>query len=120
MSEDIPYWGVQINRAQWISGQPGSISLACRGERRFETVQGTGIRRGPDRRQACRNHQPLPGRGGHAGTDPQRGALHHKPGGYASLSMRKLARRLGVTAKTIYNYYANMDEITSWRSSTHS
>ncbi len=31
--------------------------------------------------------------------------------GYASLSMRKLARRLGVTAKTIYNYYANKDEI---------
>jgi AcrR family transcriptional regulator len=31
--------------------------------------------------------------------------------GYASLSMRKLARRLGVTAKTIYNYYSNKDEL---------
>ncbi|HPI93285.1 MAG TPA: TetR/AcrR family transcriptional regulator [Deltaproteobacteria bacterium] len=31
--------------------------------------------------------------------------------GYANLSMRKLARRLGVTAKTIYNYYSNKDEL---------
>jgi AcrR family transcriptional regulator len=31
--------------------------------------------------------------------------------GYASLSMRKLARRLGFTAKTIYNYYSNKDEL---------
>lgn len=31
--------------------------------------------------------------------------------GYASLSMRKLAKRLGVTAKTIYNYYSNKDEL---------
>jgi AcrR family transcriptional regulator len=31
--------------------------------------------------------------------------------GYASLSMRKLALRLGVTAKTIYNYYSNKDEL---------
>lgn len=31
--------------------------------------------------------------------------------GYASLSMRKLAQRLGVTAKTIYNYYSNKDEL---------
>jgi AcrR family transcriptional regulator len=31
--------------------------------------------------------------------------------GYASLSMRKLAHRLGVTAKTIYNYYSNKDEL---------
>ncbi|HOW99439.1 MAG TPA: TetR/AcrR family transcriptional regulator [Deltaproteobacteria bacterium] len=31
--------------------------------------------------------------------------------GYARLSMRKLARRLGFTAKTIYNYYSNKDEL---------
>ncbi len=31
--------------------------------------------------------------------------------GYANLSMRKLARRLGFTAKTIYNYYSNKDEL---------
>ncbi|MEN6448141.1 MAG: TetR/AcrR family transcriptional regulator [Syntrophaceae bacterium] len=31
--------------------------------------------------------------------------------GYANLSMRKLALRLGVTAKTIYNYYSNKDEL---------
>jgi AcrR family transcriptional regulator len=31
--------------------------------------------------------------------------------GYSSLSMRKLARRLGFTAKTIYNYYSNKDEL---------
>lgn len=31
--------------------------------------------------------------------------------GYGSLSMRKLARRLGFTAKTIYNYYSNKDEL---------
>jgi AcrR family transcriptional regulator len=31
--------------------------------------------------------------------------------GYANLSMRKLALRLGFTAKTIYNYYSNKDEI---------
>jgi AcrR family transcriptional regulator len=31
--------------------------------------------------------------------------------GYASLSMRKLACRLGFTAKTIYNYYSNKDEL---------
>jgi len=31
--------------------------------------------------------------------------------GYANLSMRKLAQRLGVTAKTIYNYYSNKDEL---------
>lgn len=31
--------------------------------------------------------------------------------GYASLSMRKLAKRLGFTAKTIYNYYSNKDEL---------
>lgn len=31
--------------------------------------------------------------------------------GYAHLSMRKLATRLGVTAKTIYNYYSNKDEL---------
>jgi AcrR family transcriptional regulator len=31
--------------------------------------------------------------------------------GYAGLSMRKLARRLGFTAKTIYNYYSNKDEL---------
>ena len=31
--------------------------------------------------------------------------------GYADLSMRKLARRLGFTAKTIYNYYSNKDEL---------
>lgn len=31
--------------------------------------------------------------------------------GYANLSMRKLAQRLGFTAKTIYNYYSNKDEL---------
>lgn len=31
--------------------------------------------------------------------------------GYDDLSMRKLAGRLGFTAKTIYNYYSNKDEI---------
>jgi len=31
--------------------------------------------------------------------------------GYANLSMRKLAKRLGFTAKTIYNYYSNKDEL---------
>ena len=31
--------------------------------------------------------------------------------GYANLSMRKLALRLGFTAKTIYNYYSNKDEL---------
>ncbi|HEY9161382.1 MAG TPA: TetR/AcrR family transcriptional regulator [Desulfomonilia bacterium] len=31
--------------------------------------------------------------------------------GYTNLSMRKLARRLGFTAKTIYNYYSNKDEL---------
>jgi len=31
--------------------------------------------------------------------------------GYADLSMRRLARRLGFTARTIYNYYSNKDEI---------
>lgn len=31
--------------------------------------------------------------------------------GYADLSMRKLARRLGFSAKTIYNYYSNKDEL---------
>jgi AcrR family transcriptional regulator len=31
--------------------------------------------------------------------------------GYTGLSMRKLARRLGFTAKTIYNYYSNKDEL---------
>ncbi len=31
--------------------------------------------------------------------------------GYASLSMRKLGSRLGVAAKTIYNYYSNKDEL---------
>lgn len=31
--------------------------------------------------------------------------------GYAGLSMRKLAKRLGFTAKTIYNYYSNKDEL---------
>jgi AcrR family transcriptional regulator len=31
--------------------------------------------------------------------------------GYAHLSMRKLAKRLGFTAKTIYNYYSNKDEL---------
>jgi AcrR family transcriptional regulator len=31
--------------------------------------------------------------------------------GYGSLSMRKLARRIGFTAKTIYNYYSNKDEL---------
>jgi AcrR family transcriptional regulator len=31
--------------------------------------------------------------------------------GYDDLSMRKLASRLGFTAKTIYNYYSNKDEI---------
>ncbi len=31
--------------------------------------------------------------------------------GYDDLSMRKLAKRLGVTAKTIYNYYSNKDEL---------
>jgi AcrR family transcriptional regulator len=31
--------------------------------------------------------------------------------GYADLSMRKLARHLGFSAKTIYNYYSNKDEL---------
>jgi len=31
--------------------------------------------------------------------------------GYDDLSMRKLASRLGFSAKTIYNYYSNKDEI---------
>lgn len=31
--------------------------------------------------------------------------------GYTNLSMRKLASRLGFTAKTIYNYYSNKDEL---------
>lgn len=31
--------------------------------------------------------------------------------GYSNLSMRKLALRLGFTAKTIYNYYSNKDEL---------
>jgi AcrR family transcriptional regulator len=31
--------------------------------------------------------------------------------GYSGLSMRKLARHLGFTAKTIYNYYSNKDEL---------
>jgi AcrR family transcriptional regulator len=32
--------------------------------------------------------------------------------GYTNLSMRKLARRLGFTAKTIYNYYSNKTSFT--------
>ena len=31
--------------------------------------------------------------------------------GFRNFSMRKLASRLGMTAKTIYNYYSNKDEI---------
>lgn len=31
--------------------------------------------------------------------------------GFASFSMRKLASRMGMTATTIYNYYANKDEL---------
>jgi AcrR family transcriptional regulator len=31
--------------------------------------------------------------------------------GYEALSMRKLAARLGIAAKTIYNYYENKDEL---------
>lgn len=31
--------------------------------------------------------------------------------GFSQLSMRKIASRLGVTATTIYNYYANRDEL---------
>ena len=32
-------------------------------------------------------------------------------GGYRGFSMRKLAKRLGIAAKTIYNYFHSKDEI---------
>jgi len=32
-------------------------------------------------------------------------------GGYADFSMRKLGSRLGIAAKTIYNYFSNRDEL---------
>jgi AcrR family transcriptional regulator len=32
-------------------------------------------------------------------------------GGFNRFSMRKLAARLGIAAKTIYNYYRNQDEL---------